>query len=57
MVEGCANILIFDMTGRMLQHYNETDNINVSDLNNGLYMMRVITDDGRCYTEKFIINK
>ena len=57
LTEKCDDIMIFDMTGRMLQHHYDAGNINISDLNNGLYMIRVITDDGRCYTEKFIISK
>lgn len=57
LADKCNSVMIFDMTGRMLQHYNDAENIYVGDLQNGLYMMRVITDDGRCYTEKFIINK
>ena len=53
----CSDIMILDMTGRVLQRCHYTNNVNVSDLNSGLYMIRLITDDGRCYTEKIIISK
>ena len=57
LADQCDDIMIFDMTGRMLQHTYDADNIDVSNLNNGLYILRVITDDGRCFTEKFLISK
>ena len=53
----CSNITIFDMMGRGVRNYHDANEINVGDLDNGMYMMRVVTDDGRCYTERFIISK
>lgn len=57
MADRCVEVAIFDMTGRMLLHSYDVDGVNVSDLQNGIYMMRVITDDGRSVVEKFIISK
>ena len=53
----CSNVTIFDMMGRGVRNYHDANEINVGDLDNGMYMMRVVTDDGRCYTERFIISK
>ena len=55
--EFCKEILIFDMTGRVMKHFNNDVRFDVSDLPNGLYMMRVVTEEGRRYTEKFMISK
>lgn len=55
--DACDEIMIFDMTGRMMKHFNNDVKFDVSDLPNGLYMMRVVTGEGRRYTEKFMISK
>lgn len=53
----CDEIVIFDMTGRVMKRfYNET-NLDLSNLSDGLYMIRVITKEGKSYTEKFLISK
>lgn len=53
----CKEIMIFDMTGRMMKLFNNDVKFDVSDLPNGLYMIRVVTEEGRRYTEKFMITK
>ena len=55
--DSCEEIMIFDMTGRMMKHFNNDIRFDVSDLPNGLYMMRVVTEEGRSYNEKFMISK
>lgn len=45
------------MTGRMMKHFSNNVKLDVTDLPNGIYMMRVITKDGERYTEKFMISK
>ncbi len=55
--QSCEEVLIFDMTGRLMKHFNNNVNLDISDLSNGLYMIRVITDEGKSYTEKFVISK
>lgn len=55
--DACEEIMIFDMTGRIVKRFNYDVNLNVSDLANGLYMIRVVTEDGKSYTEKFLISK
>ena len=56
-VELCKEIMIFDMTGRLMKYFNNDVKFDVSDLPDGLYMMRVVTDEGKRYTEKFMISK
>lgn len=53
----CEEIMIFDMTGRLMKHFKNDVNLDVSDLPNGLYMMRVISEEGKRYTEKFMISR
>ena len=55
--EVCKEIMIFDMTGRLMKHFSNDVNLDVSDLPTGLYMMRVITGEGKRYTEKFMISR
>ena len=55
--ESCSEVMIFDMTGRMMKHFTNNVKLDVTDLPNGIYMMRVITKDGDRYTEKFMISK
>lgn len=53
----CEEIVIFDMTGRVMKRYHYDVKLDISDLSNGLYMIRVVTDEGKSYTEKFLISK
>ena len=55
--DSCEEVMIFDMTGRLVKHFTNSVNLDVSDLTNGLYMMRVITGEGNRYTEKFMISR
>ena len=55
--ENCDEIMIFDMTGRLMKHFTNNVNLDVADMPNGLYMMRVVTGEGKIYTEKFMIAK
>ena len=55
--DDCKEIMIFDITGRIVKQFNYDTKLDVSDLSNGLYMIRVITEEGKSYTEKFLISK
>ena len=55
--DSCEEIIIFDMTGRIMKRYHYDVKLDISDLSNGLYMIRVITEEGESYTEKFLISK
>jgi len=49
-----ANIKIFDLCGKMLMNINNTDSkIDVSNLNNGIYLIKIETQSG-IITKKFI---
>ena len=54
--ETCKEIMIFDMTGRLMKHFNNELSLDVNDLPTGLYMMRVVSDS-KVYTEKFMISR
>ena len=53
----CSEISVFDMTGRLIIKYPYCNELNVSDLQNGIYMLRVIGDDGTNKTSKLLISK
>ncbi len=53
----CEEIMIFDMTGRIVKRFSYDVRLDLSDLSNGLYMIRVVTEEGKSYTEKFLISK
>lgn len=53
----CDEILIYDMTGRVVKCYQYCDELNVSELLDGVYMIRIIKNDGSYDTSKLIINK
>ena len=55
--DSCEEIMIFDMTGRLMKQFANNISLDVSDLPNGIYMMRVITGEGKRYTEKFMISR
>ena len=54
--ETCKEIMIFDMTGRLMKHFSNELSLDVNDLPTGLYMMRVVSDS-KVYTEKFMISR
>jgi hypothetical protein len=54
--ETCKEIMIFDMTGRLMKHFTNELSLDVNDLPTGLYMMRVVSDS-KVYTEKFMISR
>lgn len=55
--DSCEEIVIFDMTGRVVKRFYNEVKLDVSDLSNGLYMIRVVTEEGKSFTEKFLIAK
>lgn len=50
-------IVIFDIAGRAVKHYQYCNELNVSDLQNGAYMLRVVMNDGSSMTSKLLIAK
>lgn len=55
--EACDAILIFDITGRLVSESLFANELSVADLNNGVYMLRVINKDGSFQTSKLLISK
>lgn len=53
----CHDVKVYDMTGRLLKQYVNENRLDVSDLSNGLYMIRVTTEAGNSYIAKFLISK
>ena len=53
----CKEICIFDLTGRLVKQYSYCNELNVSDLHNGVYMLRVVNADGSFATAKLLISK
>ncbi len=46
---------IFSVDGRLMMSFNKSDNIlNVSDLNSGLYVLKITLADGSVATQKFV---
>lgn len=55
--QSCEEIMIFDMTGRLKKCFANDVKLDISDLPNGLYMIRVVTEEGKIFTEKFMISR
>lgn len=55
--ESADEIVIFDITGRAVNHYQYCNELNVNDLQNGVYMLRVVMKDGSSKTSKLLIAK
>lgn len=53
----CKEISIFDLTGRLVKQYSHCNELNVSDLRDGVYMLRVVNKDGSFATAKLLISK
>lgn len=53
----CSEISIFDLTGRLVIKYPYCNELNVSDLQNGIYVLRVTGDVGVNKTSKLLISK
>ncbi len=55
--ELCNEIVIYDMTGRIVKRYPYRNELNVSELQNGAYMIRIINKDDSYSTSKLLISK
>lgn len=51
------SIVVYDLLGRQVISTSFTDEINVSQLCDGLYVLRVTTSDGDVVTQKFMVRK
>lgn len=53
----CEEILIFDLAGRIVKKYQYCNELIINDLQNGVYMLRVVNKDGSFETSKLLISK
>jgi len=53
----CAELAVFDVTGRKMKTVSYANELNVSELNNGMYMIRVVKQNGFVLTAKFVVSK
>ena len=50
-------IVVYDLTGNVVKRYPYSNELNVNDLQNGIYMLRAIRKDGSHKTSKLLISK
>ena len=48
---------VFDITGRQVTPTSYADEINVSELHDGLYLLTITQSDGSIITRKFMVSK
>lgn len=51
------DVVIYDLAGRTIKKYQYCNELNISDLQNGIYLLRVIMKDGTFETSKLLISK
>ena len=50
-------VVIYDLTGRVVKQYQYCNELNVNDMQDGIYLLRVIMNDGSFETSKLLIFK
>ena len=50
-------VIVYDMTGRVINRFEYCNELNVSDLQNGIYFLRVVMNDGSFEASKLLISK
>ena len=50
-------IAIFDLAGRLINRYPYTNELDINDLQNGVYLLRAVKEDGSFKTSKLMICK
>ena len=56
-ISDAVSIAIYDLTGRQVMQLPFADEIDVSQLHNGLYLMGISTQGGCVITQKFMVRK
>ena len=54
---GYREIVIFDLTGRLIKQCPYSNELNINDLDNGVYMLRAVKNNGAYNTSKLLIAK
>ena len=55
--EMADEVVIYDLAGRAVKNYQYCNELNINDLQNGIYLLRVIMNDGSFETSKLLISK
>ena len=55
--EMADEVVIYDLAGRVVKKYQYCNELNINDLQNGVYLLRVIMNDGTFETSKLLISK
>ena len=55
--EMADEVVIYDLAGRAVKKYQYCNELNINDLQNGIYLLRVIMNDGSFETSKLLISK
>ena len=55
--DSCNEILIYDISGRAVKQSSYYNELNISELQNGAYMIRIVMNDGSYKTSKLLISK
>ena len=50
-------VVIYDLAGRTVKKYQYCNELNVNELQNGIYLLRVVMNDGSFETSKLLISK
>lgn len=55
--DSCDEIFVMDLTGRLMMRYTYCNELNISDLSNGAYILRIVSKDGSIQASKLLISK
>lgn len=50
-----ADVLIYDVTGKVLQRYNNIDNVYLDSVNDGVYILKATNAIGQTVTQKVVV--
>lgn len=55
LAEDISSVSIFSINGRLLMENQKNNRLNIQQLNNGIYLVRVITNDGYVTSGKLVV--
>jgi len=55
--DDCSQVLIYDVTGRLVMEAQYQNELNISELSNGIYVLRLMDENGNSLTSKFVVSK
>lgn len=59
IVEGieAAEVQVYNALGQLVKTVQNANEINVSDLMEGIYLLRITVADGECYTNRVAVRR